>query len=51
MKIIFTLAADSASVYGNEGEIGEVLKEYIAKGLIKREDLFITTKLSKSVCQ
>lgn len=31
-------------IYGNEMEIGEALKECIPK-YVKREDLFITTKL------
>ncbi|KAI1700288.1 aldo/keto reductase family domain-containing protein [Ditylenchus destructor] len=36
---------DTATVYGNEAEIGEVLQDFIASGKIKREDIFITTKL------
>jgi diketogulonate reductase-like aldo/keto reductase len=36
---------DTAWVYFNEKEIGEALKEIFAAGKIKREDLFITTKL------
>ena len=36
---------DSASVYGNEEQIGEVIQEAIANGKFKREDLFITTKV------
>lgn len=35
---------DTATLYGNEHIIGEALKECFEKG-IKREDLFITTKL------
>lgn len=35
---------DTASLYGNETVIGEALKECFEKG-IKREDLFITTKV------
>ena len=35
---------DTASLYGNEKVIGEALKECFEKG-IKREDLFITTKV------
>ncbi len=37
-------AIDTATLYGNEEQIGNALKECFAKG-IKREDLFITTKL------
>ncbi|XP_018375711.1 PREDICTED: aldose reductase A-like [Trachymyrmex cornetzi] len=36
---------DCAYIYQNEKEIGKVLCEKIAKGIVKREDLFITTKL------
>lgn len=30
---------------GNEGEIGEALAEAFSTGLVKREDMFITSKL------
>ncbi len=36
---------DCARVYGNEGEIGEVLADVIASGRITRDELWITTKL------
>jgi alcohol dehydrogenase (NADP+) len=36
---------DCASVYGNEKEIGEVLSELIANGEVKREELWITSKV------
>lgn len=36
---------DCARVYGNEAQIGEVLAEVLASGLVKREDLWITSKL------
>lgn len=36
---------DTAPVYMNEKAIGKVLKEWIDSGRIKREELFITTKL------
>ncbi|XP_051154639.1 aldo-keto reductase AKR2E4-like isoform X2 [Leptopilina boulardi] len=35
---------DCAAVYGNEREIGKVVREKIADGTVKREDLFIVTK-------
>lgn len=36
---------DCASVYGNEGEIGEVFNAAFAKGRAKRMDIFIMSKL------
>ncbi len=36
---------DCASVYGNEHLIGEVFADAINEGVVKREDLFITTKV------
>ncbi|HPR31716.1 MAG TPA: aldo/keto reductase [Prolixibacteraceae bacterium] len=36
---------DCASVYGNEKEIGAVLSELIDKGTVKREELWITSKV------
>ncbi|CAD7083085.1 unnamed protein product [Hermetia illucens] len=36
---------DTGLTYGSEKDIGVALKEKIAEGVIKREDMFITTKL------
>eukprot|EP00493_Phyllostaurus_siculus_P022718 UN23052 len=36
---------DEAAAYGNEKEAGEGIKKAIDEGLVKREDLFVTTKL------
>ncbi|CAH1271116.1 AKR1B10 [Branchiostoma lanceolatum] len=36
---------DTAQVYGNEKDVGQAIKEKIAEGKIKREDVFVTTKL------
>ena len=37
---------DTASMYGNEAEIGEALQRCFTEGVVKREDLFITTKIA-----
>ncbi|PRQ24066.1 putative mannose-6-phosphate 6-reductase [Rosa chinensis] len=39
---------DCAADYRNESEVGEALAEAFSTGLVKREDLFITTKLWNS---
>lgn len=36
---------DCASVYGNEKQIGRVFKRAFDEGLIKREDLYVTSKV------
>jgi alcohol dehydrogenase (NADP+) len=36
---------DAASIYGNEPEIGEALRQAFADGLVRREELWITGKL------
>jgi len=38
----------SAAKYGNEAEVGDALAEAFQTGLVKREDLFITTKVNLS---
>ncbi|KAK5640402.1 hypothetical protein RI129_011213 [Pyrocoelia pectoralis] len=39
---------DTAAVYGNEHDIGLALKDLLPKYNLKREDIFITSKLSPS---
>ncbi|KAI6206321.1 Aldo-ket-red domain-containing protein [Aphelenchoides besseyi] len=36
---------DTATMYHNEGPIGEVLQEFYDAGKLKRQDIFLTTKL------
>ena len=40
---------DTAWYYGSEPTIGKFLKDLFAKGTVKREDLFITTKVWPSL--
>ena len=36
---------DTASAYGNEEEVGQAIREAINEGTIKREDIFVITKI------
>lgn len=36
---------DTAAIYNDEAQVGAGVADAIAKGLVKREDLFITTKV------
>ncbi|XP_053687809.1 1,5-anhydro-D-fructose reductase-like [Sabethes cyaneus] len=36
---------DTAYLYRNEKEVGQAIREKISEGVIKREDIFVTTKL------
>lgn len=36
---------DCAELYGNEDVVGEAMQEAFAAGTVRREDLFVTTKL------
>lgn len=36
---------DCASIYGNEKEIGDVLRQLFSDGIVKREELWITSKV------
>lgn len=37
---------DTASLYGNEAEVGRAVRQKISEGVVKREDMFIVTKVS-----
>lgn len=39
---------DTAAMYGNEAGVGEAVRRAIERGIVKREELFITTKVWKS---
>lgn len=43
--IRFDSRSDTAAVYRNEEEIGDALKELLPKYNLRREDIFVTTKL------
>ncbi len=36
---------DTATGYGNEGSVGKAINDFLKEGKVKREELFITTKL------
>ena len=36
---------DTASAYGNEEELGQAIRETIDEGIIRREDIFVITKI------
>lgn len=36
---------DTAYIYQNEVEVGRSIRAKIAEGVIKREDIFVTTKV------
>ncbi|XP_058767557.1 uncharacterized protein LOC131641270 isoform X2 [Vicia villosa] len=42
---------DGSPIYGNEKEIGSISKKLFDDGVMKREDLFITSKLCVKTCQ
>lgn len=42
-----SFSSDTAVVYRNENHIGEALKTLLPKYKLNREDIFITSKLSK----
>lgn len=37
---------DTAEMYQTEAELGTAIKEVVDEGLVKRQDLFVTTKIS-----
>lgn len=37
---------DTAFLYGNEVEVGNAIRAKIDEGIINREDIFLTTKVS-----
>jgi diketogulonate reductase-like aldo/keto reductase len=39
---------DTAAMYGNEAEVGAALRRAIAEGQVRREEVFVTTKLWNS---
>lgn len=41
---------DTAAIYDNEKEIGDALQEAYKAGKVKREELFIVTKVCRTFC-
>lgn len=40
---------DTAFFYENEAEIGKAVREKIAEGVVKREDMYIVTKVRRAI--
>lgn len=40
---------DTAYKYGNEKEVGNAIRAKINEGVIKRNDIFVTTKVNKFI--
>lgn len=40
---------DTAALYRNEEEVGKGISDVLKKGLVRREDLFVTTKVTNSL--
>lgn len=36
---------DTAAIYGDEPQVGQGIADAVAKGIVKREDIFVTTKV------
>ena len=36
---------DCAAIYGNEKEVGQALRDSFREGIVRREELFVTSKL------
>ena len=39
---------DCAAIYGNEKEVGQALRDSFREGIVRREELFVTSKLWNS---
>lgn len=44
---MWAIISDTATMYGNEKELGIAMKELLPKHNLTRKDVFITTKLCK----
>lgn len=40
---------DTAYSYGNEAELGKAIRSMIQQGIIRRQDMFIVSKVSESM--
>lgn len=37
---------DTAAIYGDEPQVGQGIADAVAKGIVKREDIVVTTKVN-----
>lgn len=42
---------DTAYIYGNEDEVGNAVRSKIAEGVVKREDMFVVSKVCEDKVQ
>lgn len=47
-SLIFVFVLDTATVYRNEEAVGKLLKQALKENNLKRQDIFITSKLGKN---
>ena len=44
-------AIDTAPLYKNEEDVGQELNEWLQQGKLKREEIFVTSKVLNYICK